>query len=204
MTANAFPEELLACRERLLHEGLDPCRAGSISTREEDSDVWWFLAMHGDQVLNGRVLVEHRGSDSVHARSVVEDGRSHQAIYSAFPAIQAVAHFHSAAAVAWSQSGRDLPCFGTTQCHEFHGLIPCARQERGLGQGASMVEAILRREWDPARHPGLLACGDGPWVWGSGVEDLVRRAKTLEFSARAALDTLTLNPNATPISPHDS
>ena len=55
------------------------------------------------------------------------DTPTHIEIYKAFRGCGGVAHTHSTYATAWAQSGRDLPCYGTTHADYFYGPVPCTR-----------------------------------------------------------------------------
>lgn len=47
------------------------------------------------------------------------DLRTHLMLYQHFKGISAVVHTHSSHAVAWAQSGRVVPVYGTTSCRYF-------------------------------------------------------------------------------------
>ena len=55
------------------------------------------------------------------------DTATHVELYKAFPNIGGVVHTHSPYATSWAQSGRDIPCYGTTHADYFYGPIPCLR-----------------------------------------------------------------------------
>ena len=55
------------------------------------------------------------------------DAPTHILLYKKFPKIGGVVHTHSSFATSWAQSGRDIPCYGTTHADYFYGSIPCAR-----------------------------------------------------------------------------
>ena len=44
------------------------------------------------------------------------DTPTHIELYKAFPEIGGIVHTHSSYATSWAQAGRDIPCYGTTQC----------------------------------------------------------------------------------------
>ena len=55
------------------------------------------------------------------------DTATHLELYKAFPEIGGVVHTHSTYATSWAQSGRAIPCYGTTHADYMYGEIPCAR-----------------------------------------------------------------------------
>ena len=55
------------------------------------------------------------------------DAPTHLALYRAFSEIGGITHTHSPCATAWEQSGRNLPCLGTTHADYFRGEVPCTR-----------------------------------------------------------------------------
>ena len=55
------------------------------------------------------------------------DTDTHLALYRAFPSLGGIVHTHSRWATSFSQAGKGVPAFGTTQGDYFYGEIPCAR-----------------------------------------------------------------------------
>ena len=55
------------------------------------------------------------------------DTPTHLELYKAFPEIGGIVHTHSTYATSWAQSGRSIPCYGTTHADYMYGEIPCAR-----------------------------------------------------------------------------
>ena len=136
------------------------------------------------------------------------DLATHAALYRAFPAIGGVVHTHSRHATAWAQAGREIPCFGTTHADYFHGPVPVTEPlsaaEIAGDYEANTGAAIVRRMegLDPLRCPACLVAGHGPFCWGRDVADAVHTAAIVEELAAMAWMTVTLNPQAQPISLH--
>ena len=63
------------------------------------------------------------------------DTPTHLELYRAFPGIGGVAHAHSVNAVAFAQSGTEIPALGTTHADYFYGPIPCTRELTGSERG---------------------------------------------------------------------
>jgi L-ribulose-5-phosphate 4-epimerase len=130
---------------------------------------------------------------------------THLELYRAFPAIGGVAHTHSRFATAWAQSGREIPCLGTTHADYFPGPIPITRRmtpaeiRRAYELNTGRVIAQRFARLDPAAVAAVLVRGHGPFSWGASAADAVRTAYVLEELARLAWCTVTLNPAAGPI-----
>jgi L-ribulose-5-phosphate 4-epimerase len=135
------------------------------------------------------------------------DTPTHLLLYRELPSIGGVAHTHSGAAVSWAQAERDVPCLGTTHADHFHGCIPVTRRLRESevrdgyerNTGAVIVECFRERGLDPLDVPGALVAGHGPFAWGESARKAVENAIALEATARMALDTLRINPDASGI-----
>ena len=86
------------------------------------------------------------------------DTDTHLELYRAYPSIGGIVHTHSAHAVAWAQTGRDIPCYGTTHADYFYGSVPCTRSltpeevESGyeLNTGRVICETFDTRALNPA------------------------------------------------------
>jgi len=131
---------------------------------------------------------------------------THVALYRAFPTIGGVAHTHSRHATAWAQARRDIPCFGTTHADYFHGPVPVTEpltaEEIDADYEANTGLAIVRRlsGSDPLGCPAVLVAGHAPFCWGKSVTEAVHTAVIVEELAAMAWQTLTINPQAEPIS----
>ena len=132
---------------------------------------------------------------------------THLELYKAFPTIGGVVHTHSAAATAWAQAGRSIPCFGTTHADYFHGDVPITaslshaaiagdyERETGLAIARAFVDL------DPAAMPAVLVVGHGPFTWGVNASEAAYHAAILEYVAKMATTTLAINSAAEPIDP---
>lgn len=122
------------------------------------------------------------------------DTATHLEIYQNFPEARGVVHTHSEWATIWAQSGRDIPCYGTTQSDYFYGDIPCTRlmtpeeiasaYERNTGK--VIVETFGQRGIDPAQMQAVLVHSHGPFTWGANGVDAVHNAVVLEFISKMA------------------
>ena len=55
------------------------------------------------------------------------DTPTHLELYKAFPQIGGIVHTHSSWATGWAQTGRAIPCYGTTHADYIYGEVPCTR-----------------------------------------------------------------------------
>lgn len=131
------------------------------------------------------------------------DTATHVELYKAFPNIGGVVHTHSSYATSWAQSGRDIPCYGTTHADYFYGSVPCLRcltkeeideaYERNTGK--LIVEHMSERY---EATPAVLCKNHGPFSWGKDPVDAVHAAVVLEECAKMAYRTELINPNVKP------
>jgi L-ribulose-5-phosphate 4-epimerase len=140
---------------------------------------------------------------------------THTLLYREFGQIGAVVHTHSEFATGFAQAGLPIPAFGTTHADYFYGPVPVTAplsdqaiagryvHETGLaivarfkGSGGSDSTALI----DPLAVPACLVAGHAPFVWGRTPHDAAHNAVVLEAVARMAYRTLSLDPNAQPVS----
>ncbi|MCC7054588.1 MAG: L-ribulose-5-phosphate 4-epimerase AraD [Gemmatimonadaceae bacterium] len=134
------------------------------------------------------------------------DLATHVALYRAFGAIGGVVHTHSQYATAFAQARREIPCLGTTHADYFHGAIPVTKlmtplaiaEDYELNTGHAITQCF--RTLDPATMPAVLVANHAPFCWGRDVSDAVHTARYLEEVATMAYHTLTLSPDAAPVS----
>lgn len=159
--------------------------------------------------LEDVVLVSLESGDALEADlKPSSDTPTHLHLYRNFAGVGGIVHTHSAHAVAWAQADRELPCFGTTHADYFNGAVPVTARMRPeeivtdyeQNTGVVIEECFRRKNIDPMDVPAVLVAGHGPFAWGASVEQAVENAVVLELVARMALQTLTINPDARPIS----
>jgi len=131
---------------------------------------------------------------------------THLVLYKAYPTVGGVAHTHSRSATSWAQAQRAIPCFGTTHADYFDGPVPVTkpltpaeiRKDYERNTGLAIVRCLGKR--DPLHVPGVLVAGHAPFCWGNSPADAAHNAVLLEEIATMALQTVTANPKARPIS----
>ena len=133
---------------------------------------------------------------------------THLILYRAFARIGGIAHTHSAAATAWSQAQKEIPCFGTTHADYFRGPVPVTKPLTSAqirsDYEANTGHAIVRRfkNLDPLHFPAVLVAGHAPFCWGKSASEAAHIAVVLEEIARMAFQTIAANAKARPISKH--
>jgi len=137
---------------------------------------------------------------------------THTLLYREFAQIGAVVHTHSEFATGFAQACLSIPAFGTTHADYFYGPVPVTAPLSGQAIGGRYVHetglAIVVRfkgsngeaPIDPLAVPACLVAGHAPFAWGSTPHDAAHNAVVLEAVARMAYRTLSLNPNAKPVS----
>ena len=125
------------------------------------------------------------------------DTPTHLELYKGFPKIGGVVH---------TQSGRDIPCYGTTHADYFYGNIPCVRcltkeeidEAYELNTGNLIVSEFARMNKDPEAVPAVLCKNHGPFAWGKDAMNAVHNAVVLEEVAKMALFTEQINKDVAP------
>lgn len=132
------------------------------------------------------------------------DTKTHAYLYKNWPNIGGVAHTHATYSVAWAQSQRDIPIFGTTHADHLTSDIPCA---------APMADSLIEGNYEHNTGIQILNCfkeknlsyeevemiligNHGPFAWGKNAAKAVYNSKVLEVVAEMAYLTLQINPNA--------
>lgn len=134
------------------------------------------------------------------------DTATHLELYKAFPEIGGVVHTHSSYATSWAQSGRSIPCYGTTHADYFYGEIPCVRclskeeieDAYEANTGRLIVNEFKRMAKDPVAVPAVLCKNHGPFAWGKDASEAVHNAVVLEEVAKMAYRTELINRDVKP------
>lgn len=106
--------------------------------------------------------------------------------------VRGVVHTHSTYATVWTQTGRDLPCLGTTHVDYFNGSVPCTREltkqeieeAYEANTGLAILEAV--KPENCIRIPGVLVNHHAPFVWGTSAKAAVMNGMVLEYVAKMA------------------
>ncbi len=217
MLLESLRKQVLAANQEIARRGLAPHTFGNASGVDRSGDkalvvikpsgVDYATLKPEDLVitdLDGKI-VEGRLRPS-------SDLDTHTLLYREFPQIGGVVHTHSEFATSWAQACRAIPCFGTTHADYFHGAVPVTEpltaEEVSSGYvrntGAVIVRKFRADGLDPVAVPGVLIAGHAPFAWGKDAADAVEHADVLEYIARLAFRTVTLNGSACAIPTHVS
>lgn len=129
------------------------------------------------------------------------DTPTHVVLYNRFPNIGGVVHTHSSYATSWAQSGRSIPCYGTTHADYFYGAIPCVRtlteeeiaDKYELNTGILIADEFATNKIDYDAMPGVLCKNHGPFTWGKDPFNAVHNAVVLEEVAKMAYRAEVIN-----------
>jgi len=130
---------------------------------------------------------------------------THIELYKHFLNIGGVAHTHSEFATSWAQAEKAIPCLGTTHADYFHGSVPVTdRLSTSEIDGDYEMEtgtAICRTfaKLDPDSIPAVLVAGHAPFCWGPNAAEAAHNAVILEYVARMASHTLSINAESRPL-----
>jgi L-ribulose-5-phosphate 4-epimerase len=202
-------EETLNANLELVRRGLVLYTFGNASgiSREEGLVVIKPTGVPYESMkLEDLVIVDLDGRVVEGALRPSSDLLTHLVLYKTFPAIGGIAHTHSRAATSWAQAQREIPCFGTTHADYFQGAVPVTkplssveiRKNYELNTGLAIVRCLGKR--DPLHTPGVLVAGHAPFCWGKSPAEAAHSAVLIEEIAAMALQTMTANPKARPIS----
>ena len=191
-----LPQQLARAAERLRDSGvLSKSLHGNLSAMDEGSrDSFW---MSGSS-LKG-LKAEDLGRVSVDGDIVAGGMRSterevvamHAIVYSLRPEVRCVIHTHSPAATTYAVARQPLGCVAESLARwGFSRETPVASYgPRGSKESVDAIAATLGAQGDV---PALLLASHGVLVFGSSVEEAVRRSIALEEAAELALRAMSL------------
>ena len=214
MLLRALREEVLAANLELVRRGVVVFTFGNVSGISRKDEL---VAIKPSGVSYDALNAEQIVVTDLEGRIVDGDLRpssdlpTHLELYKHFADIGGVAHTHSEHGTAWAQARRPIPCFGTTHADYFHGSVPVTAEltaEEIAGDYEKATGAAIARTFkdlDSNAIPAVLVAGHAPFCWGKDAADAVHNAVSLEYVARMATWTLSINPAARPLAPelHD-
>jgi len=132
------------------------------------------------------------------------DTLSHAVLYKEWPLIRGIVHTHSTYAVAWTQSLRDIPIYGTTHADYLACDVPCAppmdeAQIHGNYEyetGYQIIRCMRDKGLKYEEVEMILVGSHGPFTWGKTPEKAVHNSAVLEELAKMAYITGQINPDA--------
>ncbi|SCY31254.1 L-ribulose-5-phosphate 4-epimerase [Lachnospiraceae bacterium XBB2008] len=152
------------------------------------------------------VLVDLDGNVVEGSLKPSSDTPTHIELYKAFTSVSGIVHTHSPYATSWAQSGRNIPCYGTTHADYIYGEVPCLRvlTEKEISKdyekntGLLIVNEFERLCLEPEAIPAVLCKNHGPFAWGKDASEAVHNAVVLEQVARMAYMAEQINPRIQP------
>lgn len=150
------------------------------------------------------VLMNLKGEKVEGRYNPSSDTPTHLELYKAFPEIGGVVHTHSSYATSWAQSGRSIPCYGTTHADYIYGEVPCVRCltkdeiEDAYETNTGLLIVDYFKDKEVMAVPAVLCKNHGPFTWGKDGHEAVHNAVVLEEVAKMAYRTETINPEVKP------
>lgn len=131
------------------------------------------------------------------------DTPTHLELYKAFPKIGGIVHTHSSWATGWAQTGRAIPCYGTTHADYIYGEVPCTRCLEGkefneYEKNTGLLIAEMFKDKDYEAIPAVLCKNHGAFAWGKNAANAVERAIVLEEVAKMAAFSEMIDPQVKP------
>jgi L-ribulose-5-phosphate 4-epimerase len=217
MLLEKLRRQVLSANQEIARRGLAPHTFGNASGVDRSGDAA-FVVIKPSGVDYATLRPEDLVITDLEGKIIEGDLRpssdldTHMLLYREFPQIGGVVHTHSEFATSWAQACRPIPCFGTTHADYFHGEVPVTEpltaEEVSSGYVRNTGAVIVRRfradGLDPASVPGVLVAGHAPFAWGKNPADAVEHADVLEYIARLAFRTVSLNGAARAIPAHVS
>ena len=133
------------------------------------------------------------------------DTKTHAFLYKNWTEIGGICHTHSTHAVAWAQSQKSIPIFGTTHADHLTVDVPCAppmKDELISGDyehmtGQQIIDCFNENKFSYKEVEMILIANHGPFTWGKDANKAVYNSRVLEELAKMASLTLQINPGAT-------
>ena len=208
MLLKSLREEVLEANLQLVRRGLVLYTFGNVSGIERSAGL---VAIKPSGVPYEQLTPAHIVISDLKGTIVDGDLRpssdlpTHLELYRHFPSIGGVAHTHSEFATAWAQAETPIPCYGTTHAGSFHGPVPVTDRlskteiegDYELETGTAICRAFANL--DPNAIPAVLVAGHAPFCWGPNATAAAHNAVILEYVARMASHTLSINAESRPL-----
>ena len=132
------------------------------------------------------------------------DTKTHAYLYQHWEDIGGIAHTHALYSVAWAQSLRDIPIFGTTHADHLTQDVPCAppmdealiKGDYEHNTGKQIFDCFNNRKLNYNKVEMVLVGNHGPFCWGADAQKAVFNSRVLEEIAHMAYLTLQINPKS--------
>jgi L-ribulose-5-phosphate 4-epimerase len=205
MLLEALREQVLRANQEIARRGLAPHTFGNVSGIDRSGSRPLVVIKpsgvdYAALTLADLVVTDLEGHIVEGALRPSSDLDTHTLLYREFPQIGGIVHTHSEYATAWAQSGRAIPCLGTTHADYFHGPVPVTEpltaeevaEAYVRHTGAVIVRRFRTGGLDPIAVPGVLVAGHAPFAWGKTASEAVEHADVLEYIARLAFHSVLL------------
>lgn len=208
MLLKTLREEVLEANLELVRRGLVLYTFGNASGIDRDKGL---VAIKPSGVPYEELTAEHIVISDLAGKIVdgtlraSSDLGTHLELYKHFPNIGGVAHTHSEFATAWAQAETPIPCFGTTHADSFHGPVPVTPRlsaDEIAGDYEQETGVVICRTFaqlDSDAIPAVLVAGHAPFCWGRDAAQAAHNAVILEYVARMAYHTLSINAESRPL-----
>lgn len=151
------------------------------------------------------VVIDLEGNKVEGKYNPSSDTATHLELYRKYSEIGGIVHTHSSWATSWAQTGRSIPCYGTTHADYFYGEIPCARSltaeeiESNYEKNTGLLIIETLKEKNPMEIPAILCRNHGPFTWGKNAFEAVHNSVVLEEVAKMACRTEMIQPEMSPV-----
>jgi L-ribulose-5-phosphate 4-epimerase len=201
-------EEVLEANLELVRRGLVLYTFGNVSgiDRQEGLVAIKPSGVPYDELTPEQIVISDLTGKIVEGKlRPSSDLPTHVELYKHFPNIGGVAHTHSEFATAWAQAETPIPCFGTTHADYFHGPVPVTERlssseisgDYELETGSAICQTF--KNLNPDSIPAVLVAGHAPFCWGTSAADAAHNAVILEYVARMACHTVSINAESRPL-----
>ena len=188
---------------------------GNVSAFDKEKGVFAIKPSgvpYPDLTPESMVIVDVEGKKVDGSFNPSSDTPTHAVLYKEFGLAQnadigGIIHTHSTYAVSWAQAVRDVPLFGTTHADHIQTCVPCTpylskeavESNYELETGLSIIKLFEERKLNSNEVNMILCGGHGPFCWGKNADKAVYNGTVLEEICKMALNTLMVNPDATPL-----
>ncbi|HET6178441.1 MAG TPA: L-ribulose-5-phosphate 4-epimerase [Candidatus Sulfotelmatobacter sp.] len=208
MLLKMLREEVLEANLELVRRGLVLYTFGNVSgiDRQEGLVAIKPSGVPYDELTPEQIVISDLTGKIVEGKlRPSSDLPTHVELYKHFPNIGGVAHTHSEFATAWAQAETPIPCFGTTHADYFHGPVPVTERlssseisgDYELETGSAICRTF--KNLNPDSIPAVLVAGHAPFCWGTSAADAAHNAVILEYVARMACHTVSINAESRPL-----
>jgi L-ribulose-5-phosphate 4-epimerase len=205
----SLSEKVHLYNKKLSEQGLIIQSFGNVSARHKSKMIIKPSGLNMKN-LSPKDMISVELKNGLH-KSIYEpssDTPTHRVLYNEYKEIGAVIHTHSTYATAWAQSGKSIPCVGTTHADYWNNAIPVTRElkkneinsDYEKNTGNVIIETIKKLKLSILDCPGILIYGHGPFTWGSTLDEAYKNAEIIEYIAKLAFISISINPTLKPIS----